>query len=450
MKFTNLLKNLILEQSRFEILFNALTQPSANKEGQKQKPKLTKSEFNELVKADPTTRLNNVDLETASKKDFENVKAGKYVQWIIKRFLSPTTETEPGHPSYAREVVQLKDRFIEDLYKVTNDLKKFERFKSRLPEDKRNIDNIKSTAELYDLMKDFSLEKTKASAEEKKEASQTYQHPGAEIVFRGNDWTVAKITDAGQLGKDAACFYGGYHLEPSKGETTWCTSSPGLTYFERYIKDGPLYVVIPSTWSGKMGEKSGLPAQRYQFHFQSNQFMDPSDRSIDLIKFLNGEGVEVKEFFKPEFAKNLATADLNRTKLVIDNFSSGVVGKFIALYGIEDLFNNLPENLTDLQISNREKNDIIINLPETIGRFKALKQILFTNCIDRLPDSICDCKELRFISLIENPKLTTLPECIVNLKKLMFLNLRGSDNVQVPEAFEKKARHHGSGMWNVE
>jgi hypothetical protein len=44
-------------------LFNALTKPSEDKSGAKVKPKLTKKEFIELVKADPTTRLNNIDIE---------------------------------------------------------------------------------------------------------------------------------------------------------------------------------------------------------------------------------------------------------------------------------------------------------------------------------------------------------------------------------------------------
>ena len=86
MKFTSLLKSVILEQSRFEVLFNALTKPSQDKEGVKTKPKLTKQEFIQLVSADPTTKMNNVDVETADSKELEKVKAGKYVQWIIKNF----------------------------------------------------------------------------------------------------------------------------------------------------------------------------------------------------------------------------------------------------------------------------------------------------------------------------------------------------------------------------
>jgi hypothetical protein len=61
MKFTSLLKNIIAEQSRFEVLFNALTKPSEDKNGVKVKPKLDKKEFIELVKADPTTKLNNIE-----------------------------------------------------------------------------------------------------------------------------------------------------------------------------------------------------------------------------------------------------------------------------------------------------------------------------------------------------------------------------------------------------
>lgn len=449
MKFTQLLKNLIVEQSRFEILFDALTKPSVDKEGKKQKPKLKVSDFIEIVKADPTTRLNNVDLDKLDKKDFENIKAGKYVQWLIKRFLSPITETQPGQFGYEREVENIKDRFIEDLYKVTNDLKKFDKFKNRLEQDKRNIDNIKSTKELYELVKDFSLEKTKATKEEKKAASETYQHPGAEITFRGNNWTVAKISDKGKLGKDAACFYGGNYLEPSKGETRWCTSSPGLQWFDRYIKDGPLYVVIPTNWEGKRGESSGLPATRYQFHFQSNQFMDTADDAIDLVKFLNGEGVELKEYFKPEFAQNLTMGEMQQKKLTIDSFTTGSVGKYIALYGIEDIFENLPLDITDIQLNNRDsQTDIIVNIPPSISRYTKLKQLLLTNCIDRLPDEICQLKELRFIGLVDNPKLTQVPACIANLNKLIFLNLKGSPNVVVPEQIKEKATLFGDDMWD--
>lgn len=447
MKFTSILKQLVLEQSRFEILRDALTKPTQTKDGQKQKPKMTVQEFLQLVQADPTTKLNNVDPETANSKELEKIKAGKYVNWLIKSYLNPETERTSQDRGYEEEVKQMKERFMEDLYKVTNDLKKFDRFKSRLDVDKREIQNL-TPSSLYELVKDFSLEKTKASKEEKQQASETYQHPGGEIIYRGNSWTVAKITDAGALGKDAACFYGGYYLEPSKGETRWCTSSPGLDWFTRYIKDGPLYVVIPNNWSGKRGEKSGLPAERYQFHFPSNQFMDTADRQIDLVGFLNGQGSELKQVFKPEFAKGLT---LGGEKLNIDSFTHGAIGKFIALYGLDDLIKSLPVTLEEFMISNKdEKLKIDIKIPKEISRFKNLRMLFFDNCISEVPEEVCELPLLRFLAVINCPNVKTVPECLVDSPNFYFLNIKGSNNIKVPEKILAAANVMGNGMYDLQ
>ncbi len=431
------MKKVILEQSRFELLFDALTKPSTNKEGKKVKPKLSKEEFIALVNADPTTRTNNVDMDTADSKELGKVKAGKYVQWLIKNYLAPTTERQPGDNGYEKEVKQVKDTFMEDLYKVTEDLTKFERFKNKLPQEMRDINKLNPSA-LYDAVKDFDLTLATTTKTERKSAP---VHPGAKMLFDGPTWRVIEIEDKGPVGKEAACFYGGQNKE-----TRWCTSAPGLTYFERYIKDGPLYVVF-KPGDTDVSPETGLPKERYQFHFPSNQFMDKDDRQIDLVQYLNGPMSELKDFFKPEFAKGLT---LNGEKLVIDSFSSGAVGKFIGLYGLDDLFDSLPLTLTELQIQNRDKNDIIINIPESINKFKNLNLLLFDNCVERVPKTICELEKLRFLALINNPKLTNIPECLVNLPNIYFVNLKGSPNVQIPEAIKQKGNDMGGGMWDLQ
>jgi len=437
MKFTSLLKTVILEQSRFELLFDALTKPSKDKEGNKVKPKLSKDEFVALVNADPTTRANNVDMETADSKELAKVKAGKYVQWLIKNYLSPSTERQPGDNGYEREVKQIKDTFMEDLYKVTDDLIKFEKFKNKLPQDMRDINKL-SPSSLYDAVKDFDLTIATTTKAERKSAP---VHPGSKLLFDGPTWRVIEIKDKGAIGKEAACFYGG-----NQKETRWCTSAPGLSYFDRYIKDGPLYVVYKSG-DTDVAPETGLPKERYQFHFPSNQFMDKDDRSIDLVKFLNGPMSELKDFFKPEFAKGLTVGG---EKLVIDSFSHGAIGKFIGLYGLDDLIDNLPSTLKEFQIQNRDKNDVTINIPESIGRFKDLTMILFDNCVDHDPDSICTLHKLRFLALINNQKLTEIPECVADLPNLFFLNLKGSPNVRVPESVQAKGTDMGGGMWDLQ
>ena len=437
MKFTSLLKTVILEQSRFELLFDALTNPSKDKEGKKLKPKLTKDEFIELVNADPTTRTNNVDLSTADSEELGKVKAGKFVQWLIKNYLTPTTERQPGDNGYDREVAQVKETFMEDLYKVTDDLKKFERFKNRLPQDMRDINKL-TPSTLYNAVKDFDLTLATTTKAERKSAP---VHPGAKLLYQGPTWTIIEIKDKGAIGKEAACFYGGHNKE-----TRWCTSAPGLSYFDRYIKDGPLYVLY-KTDDTDVSPETGLPKERYQFHFPTNQFMDKDDHQQDLIKLLNGPMSELKDFFKPEFAKGLTVGG---EKMVIDSFSSGVVGKFIGLYGLDDLIENLPITLKQFSIQNRDKNSIIINIPESIGKFKELTMILLDNCVEHIPDSICTLPKLRFLALPDNQGLREIPECIADLPNLYFLNLKGSQNVNIPEKIKAKGTDMGGGMWDLQ
>jgi len=440
-KFTNILRDLIIESSRFQILFDKYVKP--NKETRK--ALMPFETLFAIIAADPTSRIpEGMDIDRAKPEDMEKVKIGKYVQWILKNYATPNIDlggiTDPNSDRAKQAIKQYQDLFLEDLYKVTGDLMKFERFKNRLPQEARDINKL-TPESLYDQVKDFSLEKTKATKDEKVEASRTYQHPGADIVYRGSEWTVARISDQGQLGKNAACFYGGQHKDPSKGETRWCTSSPGLTWFDRYIKDGPLYVVIPNsprkfTGSMDIGEESGLPAYRIQFHFPSNQFMTPDDRNIDLVEFLNQQEPGLKEYFKPEFMSGLASK--GGTKVSV-NYPSDSASKFIALYGFEEFFETLPENIERLEFVKKGGADISLNIPDSIGKFKNLTALHLVGCVGKFPESVCNLEKLQFLSLPDNPGLQMLPSCLANLTKLTVINLKNSNaSSVVPDSLKQK------------
>ena len=437
LRFTNILRDLIVESSRFQVLFDKFVKPKEKG----QRGIMPFETLFALIAADPTTKIpEGMNVDTAKPEQMERVKIGKYAQWLLKNFVTP--KLEPNHPlmvldpqsgQYKSALREFQNLFMEDLYKVTTNLQKFERFKNRLPQEFRDINKL-TPETLYDQVKDFSLEKTKATAAEKKEASQTYAHPGAEIVYKGQDWTVAKISDKGPLGKEAACFYGGSHNEARRGETNWCTSSPGLQWFDRYIGKGPLYVVIPNTPSSfktygkETGEVSGLPANRYQFHFPDNQFMDADDRQINLIEFLNTNEEGLKQFFKPEFMKSLAG---DKGEKVVIDYPSDSASKFIALYGFDEFFATLPATLKRLTFKNTSRDKISLNIPNDIGRFKQLNAINFVGCVASIPEAICSLENLQYLSLVNNPDLQMLPDCIGNMPNLMVINLGGSDAKRV-------------------
>lgn len=446
LRFTNLLKDLIVESSRFQVLYDKFVKPQQKG----QRGILPFETLFALIAADPTSKIpDGMDINNVKPQDMDRVKIGKYAQWLLKNFVTPRLPedhplmiSDPQSPQYKQALKEYQDLFLEDLYKVTGDLQKFERFKNRLPQELRDINKL-TPETLYDQVKDFSLEKTKATKDEKKEASKTYEHPGSDVVYRGQDWTVAKISDTGQIGKDAACFYGGSYQETGKGETRWCTSSPGLNWFDRYIKDGPLYVVIPNKGQKHTGEKeygdvSGLPALRYQFHFPSNQFMDPSDRQINLIDFLNTNEESLKQFFKPEFMKSI-TGEKGR-KVQVD-YPGDSASKFIALYGFDEFFETLPDNLERFTFKNTSKGDnFALNIPDDISRFKDLSALNLVGCVASIPESICGLENLQYLSLPDNPKLQKLPECVGNMPNLMVLNIPGGkERGVIPDSVYQRA-----------
>jgi hypothetical protein len=438
-RFTNILRDIILESSRFQVLFDKYVKPKERG----QKGMMPLQVLFKIIAGDPTSKVpEGMTPENVTAEKMENVKIGKYTQWLLKHFVSPNIDlesgvTDPNSPAVKQAIKEWQDLFLEDLYKTTQDLMKYERNKNKLPQEYRDINKL-TPQTLYDQVKDFSLEKTKASKEEKKEASQTYSHPGADNVTRLDNWTVVKITRTDDLGKDAACFYGGSHNEPSKGETRWCTSSPGLTYWKSYLSRGPLYVVIPNSptpfkgFGKEVGDISGLPANRYQFHFQDKQFMDADDRQIDLVEFLK-KNEDLKTYFKPEMMENILQG-VDKNKATVD-YPRDPASKFMVLYGTEEFISSLPKTISRLEII-AKGGELKFKFPSTLGELTNLTAIHLVGCVLSLPDSICNLQKLQFLSLPDNSELQRLPDCISELPRLSIINLKGSNKDALPESLQ--------------
>lgn len=423
MKFNDLLKSVILENSRYDILKKTLTEP--RKKDDKVIPaKMTPQEFDKIVLADPTTRRAGDEIK----------KAGTYVNWLVKQFLSlvPDDEQE-GTPQYKSALKRKKDLFFEDLYKTTNDLQKFDKFKQKLPQDIRDINKLTIDG-LFNAVKDFDLTMATTTKAERKSMP---SHPGGDLVFDGDRWRIIKITDKGQIGKEAACFYGG-----NNQETRWCTSAPGLNYFNSYISRGPLYVIMDKN-DNNLGNLTGLPMHRYQWHFQDQQFMDIHDRQMDWIGFLNGEGAEMKDFFKPEIMKNLSGPTGNS---VVVEYPRDATSKYIALYGFDEFFESLPKTLQRFDFTSSgsgrygdQVQPVNLELPEQIGNYDNLEVLHLDGVVSKLPKTIGKLKKLQFLSLPNNKNLEELPESIADLPQLMVLNLKNSNpNIKIPKRVQEK------------
>jgi hypothetical protein len=272
-----------------------------------------------------------------------------------------------------------------------------------------------------------------------------FAHPGAEIIFEGPTWTVVKIDGTGDAQREAAGWYGGYY-DWQNGESHWCTSPPGSNYFLTYAKQGPLYVILANDDKGLVGARTGLPQERYQFNFPSNQFMDRMDHQQDLAKLLNGPMAELKELFKPEFAKGLVTGNGEKVEI---NYPNSSAGKFVALYGFEELFESLPTNIKYLLISNTSNETIELDVPESLGKFVNVEALLLVKLVKSLPKSIGKMKNLQFLTLSDNPGLKELPESLADLENLSFLTVRNVPNLVIPPRLAEKLVEEGSGFYYV-
>lgn len=435
MKFTSLISEIqeLLEQSRYEVLVDKFSKKKKKASGKVIKPKIELETLRALMLADPTTKSNEDDVEGVV-ADTEIDKVGAYTQWLIKQWMGLQQKADEeyayGSPDWGVALERHQNLFMEDLYKVTDDLQKFHRFKRQIPVDKRDINRIGSVEELYDLTKGFSLEDvgvTKSEIKEKRKREEV------DYLYDGERWEVVVPKT-----KEVSCDMAGAPL------TRWCTASSNMNYYERYAPQGPLYILRDKNDIVKEGRGEGEPRPKYQFHFPSNQFMDQDDRSINLESFLgSGEGAELKEFFKHEFAKSLNKDFKDKVQI---NYPNDQISRFIALYGFDEFFDKLPPTLKrfDFEMGRRgygqeEEQTPSFDISRKLLDFKQLEVLHIENILKSLPEDIDKLQKLKFISLPNNPQLKTIPASIVNIPTLEVINVRGvKPGFTVPPEVQQK------------
>ena len=153
----------------------------------------------------------------------------------------------------------------------------------------------------------------------------------------------------------------------------------------------------------------------------------------------------LKKELKPKFASELSS---NSGKKVEVEYPNGPIPKFAALYGLDDLFDSLPENLENFLFNNKSGDNISLVVPPSIGRFTKLEAIMMTSCVSELPEEIGLLKNLTFLSLPNNTNLKSLPKSILTLPNIKFIMLNGT-NAKVPEGFSNmfSEAQPGSGFF---
>lgn len=262
---------------------------------------------------------------------------GEYSEWIVKSLLKTVGRT-----------FNAARWFEEDYYKVTDDLRNYSKYKKlfkKLATDEEkpeyakfsDINQIQSFSDLY--LK-LALLKPYIEEESAKEELKAAEKDVDKIYNSDKFLIISPKTEA------ASCAYG-------RG-TRWCTAATGsYNAFNAYNRQGPLYIIIDRE-----------SQEKFQFHFQSESYMDKDDYSIDWDEFFDykdGHRVELKPILAELAMKNdmqslAVELDESLFRRMYENYKTANITQKIDFVNLVKYDLGLLLKLAD--ISNEDANEI--------------------------------------------------------------------------------------------
>lgn len=216
-----------------------------------------------------------------SVEDFDPSPNKQYMPWLITRFIN---DGIARFEDFDRSKAAL-NRF--------NSLKMsgfFKRAEGLEHAEKADIGRFKTLSDLVEFLNSLDPTADVSNSEAERRMEQEFYEKGqAELLFNDHQWKVV-IPHT----EPASCFFG--------RNTQWCTAATdSWNAFDDYAEEGNLYVILHKPTN-----------RRWQFHFESGQFMDEQDRPINWTQFPT-------EFFE----KNVFDYDTLGWKALNESLSGG-------------------------------------------------------------------------------------------------------------------------------
>jgi hypothetical protein len=224
----------------------------------------------------------------------------------ILSFLSkdPTWNEKKESGQYSKWILDKLNRKIIDkgiLGHLGDLLKRFEDNKKQLKD--KDINKFKTPEDLETYLNDddnyTNLSHRQEVRQRQKDRHNVDLNNEATLVYEDNDWEVwVPKTYA------ASCKLG-------QG-TSWCTASTETSdYFDEYTDDGQLYINI----------NKHNPKEKYQFHFETESFMDKEDEEIDIEEFFVDNPILYKKVYSDYYEFDIDDAAKQLFELKKNNYT---------------------------------------------------------------------------------------------------------------------------------
>jgi hypothetical protein len=261
-----------INESKMKIIINEsqlklLTELSGEEIYDKYYNDIDKDIYLKIINADPKTKIVNNEIQ----------QNGKYSKLLLNLY-------------------KKGNLLIEDLPKATEYLTLI--YTHQIPVF---IDKIKTLPDLLYLVKPYLVDN---ETDFKEILNELKPNTDYKILFKNSKWTIYQ-----PLSERGACHLG--------VRTEWCTTygphSLNKKYrdreenqFDYYNKKGVLYIII----NNENNE------DKYQFHFEDNQFKDVDDSDIDIQEFFKNNE-DLLYYFFPSFVREVSDEEL---KLEVDRY----------------------------------------------------------------------------------------------------------------------------------
>jgi len=166
------------------------------------------------------------------------------------------------------------------------------------------------------------------------------------------------------------------------------------------------------------------------------------------IALINMPGMKnLKEELKTKYVGQLTTGGESIVNISYPNDDSS---KYIALFGFDELFENLPSSIAYLTIINKSNDSLDLTLPRSIIKFQDLLAIVLENCVKEIPEELGRLESLMFLTLQNNKNLVSIPESLADLQSLELIALTGSNpNLVIPDRLKEKMEELSEGFYHI-